>query len=89
MYLHIGQGVVVPEADIIGIFDLDNTTSSRITRKFLNEAEKNKRIINISNELPNSFVVCHENKTDTEQIIYLSQLSSQTLLKRSETLRFD
>lgn len=89
MYLHLGQGVVVPEADIIGIFDMDNTTSSRITRKFLNEAEKNNRIIIISDELPNSFVVCSNNKTDNKIKIYLSQLSSQTLLKRSETMRFD
>ena len=32
MYLHIGASVVIPEQDVLGIFDLDNTTSSRITR---------------------------------------------------------
>ena len=40
MYLHLGQETVVRERDIIGIFDLDNTTVSRHTRKTLNEAEK-------------------------------------------------
>jgi len=121
MYLHLGQGVVVPEADIIGIFDLDNTTSSRITRKFLSDAEKAGHVVNVSNELPNSFVVCGEGKSvrrnmpaattgsagyaekspadrvksvvkgkdSYETIIYLSQLSSQTLLKRSGTMRFE
>ena len=83
MYLHLGQNVVVPEAEIIGIFDLDNTTGSRITRKFLGEAEKAGRVVSISDDLPKSFVVCN----DLE--IYLSQLSSQTLMKRSETMRFD
>ena len=86
MYLHLGQSVVVPETAIIGIFDLDNTTGSIITRKFLNNAEKNGRIVNVSDELPKSFIVCDENSiTD----IYLSQLSTQTLLKRSEIMRFD
>jgi hypothetical protein len=89
MYLHLGQGVVVPENEIIGIFDLDNTTNSKITRKFLNEAEKNGQVISISGELPNSFIVCSEKNTKQEPKIYLSQLSSQTLLKRSETMRFD
>ena len=89
MYLHLGQGVVVPESDIIGIFDLDNTTNSKITRKFLSEAEKNGQVVSISGDLPNSFIVCGEENTKKEPKIYLSQLSSQTLSKRSETMRFD
>jgi len=88
MYLHLGQGVVVPENDIIGIFDLDNTTSSRITRKFLSDAEKAGDVISVSSELPNSFVVCGDGKNRNIKI-YLSQLSSQTLLKRSGTMRFE
>ena len=82
MYIHLGQGVVVPEADVIGIFDMDNTTSSYLTRGFLSEAEKKGRVISVSGELPNSFVVCNDG-------IYLSQLSSQTLYKRSGTMRFE
>ena len=86
MYLHLGQSVVVSEATVVGVFDLDNTTGSHITRKFLTDAEKAGRVISISEELPKSFVVCSENNVFK---IYLSQLSSQTLLKRSETMRFD
>ena len=106
MYLHLGQGVVVSEADIIGVFDMDNTTSSHITRKFLSDAEKYGHVISVSDDLPNSFVVCSEinstkrlnmlendsnNKMDniSKTKIYLSQLSSQTLMKRSETMRFE
>jgi len=86
MYLHLGQSVVVPEASVVGVFDLDNTTGSHITRKFLGSAEKAGRVISVSDELPKSFVVCGE---DDEMTIYLSQLSSQTLLKRAETMRFE
>jgi len=86
MYLHLGQNVVVPGADIIGIFDLDNTTGSHITRKFLNDAEKTGSIVNVSDELPRSFIVSGKDKTIT---VYLSQLSPQTLLKRTESMRFE
>ena len=81
MYLHLGQNVVVPEADVIGIFDLDNTTGSHITRKFLGDAEKAGKVVNVSEELPRSFVVSCKNKEIT---IYISQLSPQTLLKRTQ-----
>ena len=83
IYLHLGQNVVVPTSEILGIFDLDNTTGSKITRDFLNRAEKTGRIINISDDLPKSFVVCGESENIR---IYLSQLSPATLLKRSETM---
>jgi hypothetical protein len=85
MYLHLGQNVVVPESDIIGVFDLDNTTGSRITRGFLSTAEQAGRITSVTDELPRSFVVC--GREDTK--IYLSQLSPQTLLKRAGTMRYD
>jgi hypothetical protein len=81
MYIHLGQNVVVPESDVIGIFDLDNTTGSHITRKFLSDAEKAGSVINVSDELPRSFILSGKNK---ETNIYLSQLSPQTLQKRSE-----
>ena len=80
MYLHLGQSVVVSEKDVIGIFDLDNTTGSHITRKFLSDAEKGGCVINVSDELPRSFVVSSNSKEIT---VYISQLSPQTLLKRS------
>lgn len=83
MYLHLGQSVVVSEASVLGVFDLDNTTGSHITRKFLNEAEKNGRVTSVSDELPKSFVVCSE---ENGFRVYLSQLSSQTLQKRSESI---
>ncbi|MCD7947021.1 MAG: DUF370 domain-containing protein [Oscillospiraceae bacterium] len=82
MYLHLGQSVVVPMRDIIGIFDLDNTSSSHITRAFLTRQEQEKRIVNISDDLPKSFVLCQ--KKGSAPVLYLSQLSSATLKGRAE-----
>ena len=81
MYLHLGQNTVVPEADIIGVFDLDNTTSSHITRKFLSDAERCGQLQSISDELPRSFIVCCDGN---EQKVRLSQLSPQTLHSRAK-----
>ena len=83
MYLHLGQNVIVPEAEVVGIFDLDNTTGSHITRRFLNEAEKSGLVKTVSEDLPKSFIICGKNR---EFVVYLSQLTSQTLLKRSENI---
>ena len=44
MYLHLGQGVMVRDRDMIGIFDLDNTTWSFRTRRFLERAEREGRV---------------------------------------------
>jgi len=84
MYLHLGQSIVAEEAYIIGIFDLDNTTGSRITRGFLENAEKTGNVINVSDELPRSFIV---SGIENNVTVYLSQLSPQTLLKRTETMQ--
>jgi len=88
MYLHLGQSVVIPESSVIGVFDLDNTTCSHITRKFLSDAEKSGRVTGVTDELPRSFIVCDKmcGSTENEMKILLSQLSPQTLLKRTGTL---
>jgi hypothetical protein len=79
MYVHLGQNVVVSENEIIGFFDLDNTTSAHITRKFLSNAEKSGVLKSISDELPRAFVLCgSENNVE----VHLSQLSTQALTKR-------
>lgn len=79
MYLHLGENTVVRTDSIIGIFDMDTSTISKWTKDYLSNATKNKRIINVSMELPKSFVVCNENN---EIKVYVSQISSQTLMKR-------
>ena len=86
MYIHIGQGTVLTEKSVIGIFDLDNATSSHITRAFLARKEKEKRVTAAGNELPKAFIVTEEGGNDA---VYLSLLSSATLSKRAESLRIE
>lgn len=87
MYLHLGQSVVVPFRDIVGIFDMDNATSSHLTRKFLARAEREGRVVDVSGDLPRSFALCQTGKGPP--VVYLSQLSSATLLKRVESNTFE
>ena len=87
MYLHLGQSVVVPFRDVIGVFDLDNTSSSHLTRAFLERAEKEGRVVNVSDDLPRSFVLCASARG--EGTVYLSQLSAATLLRRAESNSFE
>ena len=82
MYLHLGQGMVVLKESVIGIFDMENCTSSRHTRKFLSLCEDAGEVVDLSTDLPRVFALCSDEEgTET---VYLSQLSSQTLQKRWE-----
>ncbi len=81
MYLHIGQDTVIFEKNIVGIFDLDNTTVSRTTREFLKRAEKLSRVEYVNLELPKSFVVCQNEKK--QERIYIAQMAPRTLYKRA------
>ena len=40
MYLHAGNNKLIRSKDIVGIFDMDNTTVGADTRDFLKRAEK-------------------------------------------------
>ena len=83
MYIHLGNEMVVSEKDIVGIFDLETTTISKHTRKFLEVSEKRKQVINVSYELPKSFIITNKNN---ENKVYISQISTSTLQKRSKIL---
>ncbi len=82
MYLHLGQDTVITSDKIIGIFDIDKCTVSKKTRDYLAVAEKNGSVVNVSFELPKSFVVCSEGD---EIKVYITQISSKTLIKRIAT----
>ena len=84
MFLHLGENTVITTDRIIGIFDLDNTTVSKITRDYLNLMQKSKRIIDVSFDLPKSFILCKDNERG-ENVAYISPISTQTHLKRIQT----
>lgn len=83
MFLHLGQDTVITTDEILGIFDIDTTTVSKATRTYLAMKEKSKNVVNVSFELPKSFIVTFDKKTK-EKTVYISPISSITLLKRIE-----
>ena len=84
MYLHLGQDVVVKMEQVVGIFDMENSTVSRITRDYLAKATKQGRVVNVSMEMPKTFVVC--SGRDQQITVYISQISAATLRKRTNFL---
>ena len=84
-YLHIGQNLMLEDKRIIGIFDLDNTSQSKITRTFLNQADQEGIVLTAIEDIPKSFVVCDH--PYHRQIVYISQLNSSTLARRAAEQR--
>ena len=78
MYVNIGSDMALRDRSIIGIFDMDNTTISARTRKFLNRAEQEGNVVPCD-DLPKSFVLTVEYGMEH---VHLTALSSQTLEKR-------
>ena len=78
MYLNIGNDMAVREKSIIGIFDMDNTSTSRRTREFLEKSERDGQVVPCD-DLPKSFILTQEYGMDR---VYLTTLSSATLEKR-------
>ncbi len=80
MYLHLGMDVVIPQSEVVGILDLETTSISKITRQFLDTAQKRGQVINVGDELPKSYVIA-TNKRGC--FLYVSPISVQTLAKRA------
>lgn len=78
MYLFLGGNTTVKKNDVIGIFDIEECSVSRITADFLNSEQKQGRVVSVSDEMPKSFIVCGE-KT------YITNVSNDTINKRCKT----
>ena len=83
MYLFIGGETALRDEEILAVFDMDNATSSHITRASLRKAEQTGKVVNAAEDLPNSFVLC------ADGTVYLSGLNSATLLRRAENETFE
>lgn len=87
MFLHLGQDTVIIEEDIVGIFDLDTTTVSKPTRDYLRTMQKSGNVVNVSYDLPKSFVITAKKNSD-EKKMFISPISTSTLLKRLENVNY-
>lgn len=86
MFLHLGENVVVPLKDIIGIFDIETTMYSTDTIQFLRLAEEDGFVERITKDNAKSFVIA---EVDKKSKIYLSPISSSTLTKRTENMFYE
>lgn len=79
MYLHIGNGESIKTEEIIGIFDLDTATVSKITKKYIYSKEKEGKVEYTDFDLPRSFIICEKGKKEK---VKLSRISSSGLVQR-------
>ncbi|MCB2290623.1 DUF370 domain-containing protein [Clostridium sp. CS001] len=85
MFLHLGENVVVPINDIIGIFDMETTMYGSDTIQFLRMAEEDGFVERITKNVAKSFVIA---EVDKKSKIYISPISSSTLCKRTEIVYY-
>ncbi|MBQ5995625.1 MAG: DUF370 domain-containing protein [Clostridia bacterium] len=79
MFVQIGADYFLKDKDIIGIFDLDNTTVQKSTREYINNISKQGREETVSfKSLPKSFIVTEKNGEDK---IYISPYNTSTIFK--------
>jgi len=82
MYLHLGSGTVVRGDEVVGVFDLDNTTVSKATRGFLRLAQEEGRVVDVApGALPKTFVVC-VGKVQGERV-FVAGVSTGTIYGRA------
>lgn len=77
MFLFLGGEVSVRSDDVVGIFDIEECSVSRVTADYLNACQKSGRIVNVSEDMPKSFIV-------TVDKTYISNVSHSTIVKRGK-----
>ena len=82
MYIDLGPDAVISDKDIIGVFDLDTSTVSKIGKDFINKMQKEGRVEYEDFDLPRSFVLVEE---DDGYKVRLSRISSGGLKLRCES----
>ncbi len=83
MFLHLGENVVIPQKEVIAILDMESVNSIDSDR-FLRISDEDGFVKRINKENPKSIVLTERDK---KSIIYLSPISSVTLVKRSNFKR--
>ncbi len=79
MFIHLGGEKIIRATELIAIFDLSIEKSSKISKQFIQQANKEKKIEVIGEEECKSLVL-------TQNKVYYSPISSTTLKKRAHQL---
>ena len=81
MYLHVGNHKNIRLGDIIGIFDMDNVTLSKLSQQYLAAKDARGEVESAREEIPKSFILYKEKGKNK---ICFSPLSSSSLLGRCD-----
>jgi hypothetical protein len=79
LFIHLGGEKIIRSSELIAIFDLSIEKSSKISKSFIQHADKEKQTESIGEEEHKSLVV-------TRSKLYYSPISSTTLKKRAKNL---
>lgn len=79
MYIHLGGEKIIRTSQLIAIFDISIEQSSKVSKQFIVQAQKNRKVETIGEEDPKSIVVA-------EDRVYYSPISTSTLKKRAHYL---
>ena len=78
MFLFLGGETTVADSEVVGIFNIEECSVSRITADYLNACQKQGRIVNVSVDMPKSFIV-------TDKKTYISNVSNDTINRRARS----
>jgi predicted flavoprotein YhiN len=79
MFIHLGGEKIIRASELVAIFDLSIERNSKISKQFVSEAMKDRKLEVIGEEESKSLVV-------TAGKVYYSPISSATLKKRANQL---
>lgn len=85
MLIHIGNEISIKSSDVVAIFDIENTSTGSITREFLNHASDTCKIVNVSYNMPKSFIICQNSRGN--KILYITNVSVNTLKNRFNSIK--
>lgn len=74
-FLYLGGDITIYADDVIGIFDIEECSVSRTTAEYLNFCQKKGIVVNVSEAMPKSFIVCGKNT-------FISNVSNSTINAR-------
>lgn len=90
MFLHVGKNLVIPLKELIAIIDAKSALDSKDTSDFLQVAKEEGFINDMAENDIKSYVIAEKLEKDKnnlseirKSIIYSSNISSTTLLKRA------
>lgn len=78
-YIQLEKGESIDKKDIIGIFDIESASISASTNGLFRRKEEEHGVVNVSNDLPKSFILCDGEYSDT---VYISGISTDSIKKR-------